>query len=100
MNLKRYARQWAVRWILRFFYNAMKAVIAWEVTMGKQDECKHENQTGEFCGLCGKQLRDEDETKLEETLERVLTKILNKPGGDGKSKKRTTLRDKLMGGSK
>lgn len=74
--------------------------------MAIQDECKHENQAGTFCGLCGKPLKDPQDVEMENfidgAMERVLTKhgvIKPKPAGAPPSKKEN-LADRLIGKKK
>jgi hypothetical protein len=94
VNLKQTGRRFLAKWLIKFFWSAIRGVVTWEALMARQDECKHEGQTSTFCGLCGKTLKDEDESKLEELLERVVRKVISEPTKSG-DKPRQSLAERL-----
>ena len=65
-----------------------------------QEDCKHDGQTGTFCGLCGKQITDPDQESIKGLFRSVLDEydlVPKKKSGSGKPpEKKATLSDKLF----
>lgn len=79
-KIKRRVRRTVVLWLVKFFTLAIRNAVAWEMAMAKQDDCKHEGQTGVYCGLCGKAIQDPDEVELENVVGKAVTKVLTEHG--------------------
>src|SRR5260370_41337275 len=94
-------------WLQRFFLRRMAMFfLIQEARSMAQEDCKHEGQTGTYCGLCGKQLEADAEVAgaLERTLKRVLQdqyglKPKAKPGENTPASE-STLADKIFGPNK
>lgn len=97
-------------WVQRFFLRRLAMmVLTSEARMAEQEACKHEGQSGVYCGKCGKQLEADPEVAgaLERTLTRVLKeqyglepKPKKKEGEGGGEPAASTLADKIFGAKK
>src|SRR5258708_9725278 len=92
-------------WLRRFALRrlAMMLLIT-EARMDEQEACKHEGQSGTFCGVCGKQIGADPE--VAGAIRRTLTQLLKEEYGMEPKKKpagtptESNLADKIFGAKK
>ncbi|SRR5258708_37189116 len=92
-------------WLRRFALRRLAMmVLITEARMAEQEGCKHESQSGTYCGLCGKQIGADAE--VAGAIRRTLTQLLKDEYGIEPKKKpegtpaESNLADKIFGTKK